>query len=96
MYLELLTPPTSVPTMVLMTGCMQRGPACSQMLLSLTEIKVFFSTEPRCGVALVSDGRTGPPDLERGSPSCPPPTNDNPPTDRGGADSETESDADDP
>ncbi|XP_035847386.1 protein capicua homolog isoform X2 [Sander lucioperca] len=54
------------------------------------------SKEPRCGVALVSDGRTGPPDLERGSPSCPPPTNDNPPTDRGGADSETESDIDDP
>ncbi|XP_071355429.1 protein capicua homolog isoform X1 [Trachinotus anak] len=54
------------------------------------------SKEPRCGVALVSDGRTGPPDLERGSPSCPPPTNDNPPTDRGGADSETESDTDDP
>lgn len=54
------------------------------------------SKEPRCGVALVSDGRTGPPDTERGSPSCPPPTNDNPPTDRGGADSETESDTDDP
>ncbi|XP_032391775.1 protein capicua homolog isoform X2 [Etheostoma spectabile] len=54
------------------------------------------SKEPLCGVALVSDGRTGPPDLERGSPSCPPPTNDNPPTDRGGADSETESDIDDP
>ncbi|KAI3358835.1 hypothetical protein L3Q82_015231 [Scortum barcoo] len=54
------------------------------------------SKEPRCGVALVSDGRSGPPDLERGSPSCPPPTNDNPPTDRGGADSETESDTDDP
>ncbi|XP_030003603.1 protein capicua homolog [Sphaeramia orbicularis] len=54
------------------------------------------SKEPRCGVALVSDGRTGPPDAERGSPSCPPPTNDNPPTDRGGADSETESDTDDP
>ncbi|XP_076610256.1 protein capicua homolog isoform X2 [Chaetodon auriga] len=54
------------------------------------------SKEPRCGVALVSDGRTGPPDPERGSPSCPPPTNDNPPTDRGGADSETESDTDDP
>ncbi|XP_034561383.1 protein capicua homolog isoform X2 [Notolabrus celidotus] len=54
------------------------------------------SKEPRCGVALVSDGRTGPPDLERGSPSRPPPTNDNPPTDRGGADSETESDTDDP
>ncbi|KAM3596567.1 uncharacterized protein V6R79_016898 [Siganus canaliculatus] len=54
------------------------------------------SKEPRCGVALVSDGRTGPPDPERGSPSCPPPTNDNPPADRGGADSETESDTDDP
>ncbi|XP_026205845.1 protein capicua homolog isoform X2 [Anabas testudineus] len=54
------------------------------------------SKEPRCGVALVSEGRTGPPDLERGSPSCLPPTNDNPPTDRGGADSETESDTDDP
>uniref|UniRef100_A0A8D3CKJ1 Protein capicua homolog n=1 Tax=Scophthalmus maximus TaxID=52904 RepID=A0A8D3CKJ1_SCOMX len=54
------------------------------------------SKEPRCGVALVSDGRIGPPDLERGSPSCPPPTNDNPPADRGGADSETESDTDDP
>ncbi|XP_042362942.1 protein capicua homolog [Plectropomus leopardus] len=53
-------------------------------------------TEPRCGVALVSDGRPGPPDPERGSPSCPPPTNDNPPADRGGADSETESDTDDP
>ncbi|KAM6899773.1 protein capicua homolog [Xenentodon cancila] len=52
--------------------------------------------EPRCGVALVSDGQTGPPDLGRGSPSCPPPTNDNPPADRGGADSETESDTDDP
>lgn len=54
------------------------------------------SKEPRCGVALVSDGRSGPPDLERGSPSCPPPTNDNPPTDRGGVDSEMESDTDDP
>lgn len=55
-----------------------------------------YFLEPRCGVALVSDGRGGPPDVERGSPSCPPPTNDNPPTDRGGADSETESDTDDP
>ncbi|CAB1444533.1 unnamed protein product [Pleuronectes platessa] len=54
------------------------------------------SKEPRCAVALVSDGRAGPPVLERGSPSRPPPTNDNPPTDRGGADSETESDTDDP
>lgn len=47
-------------------------------------------------MALVSDGRAGPPDLERGSTSCPAATNDNPPTDRGGADSETESDTDDP
>ncbi|KAL6099371.1 cic [Pungitius sinensis] len=54
------------------------------------------SREPRCGVALVSDGRAGPPDLERGSTSCPTATNDNPPTDTGGADSETESDTDDP
>uniref|UniRef100_A0A3P9DK70 Protein capicua homolog n=1 Tax=Maylandia zebra TaxID=106582 RepID=A0A3P9DK70_9CICH len=52
-------------------------------------------SKPRCAVALVSDGRSGPPDLERGSPSCPPPTNDNPPTDRGGVDSEMESDTDD-
>ncbi|XP_075995191.1 protein capicua homolog isoform X2 [Genypterus blacodes] len=51
--------------------------------------------EPRCGVALVSDGRTGPPD-ERGSPSRPTPANDNAPTERSGADSETESDTDDP
>lgn len=55
-----------------------------------------YVSEPRFAVALVSDDRTGPPDPERGSPSCPPPTNDNPPTDRGGADSETESDTDDP
>ncbi|TKS89081.1 Protein capicua -like protein [Collichthys lucidus] len=54
------------------------------------------SKEPRLGVTPVSDGRSGPPDLERGSPSCPPPTNDNPPAERGGADSETESDTDDP
>ncbi|XP_029919437.1 protein capicua homolog isoform X2 [Myripristis murdjan] len=54
------------------------------------------SKEPRCGVALVSDGRSGPPDLERASPSRPPPTSDNPPPERGGADSETESDTDDP
>lgn len=54
------------------------------------------SKEPRCGVALVSEGRPGPPEPDRGSPSRPPPTNDNPPADRGGADSETESDTDDP
>ncbi|XP_010774345.1 protein capicua homolog [Notothenia coriiceps] len=52
--------------------------------------------EPRCGVAPVSVERSGPPDIERGSTSCLPPTNDNPPTPRGGADSETESDTDDP
>ncbi|XP_033950702.1 protein capicua homolog isoform X2 [Pseudochaenichthys georgianus] len=54
------------------------------------------SKEPRCGVAPVSVERSGPPDIERGSTSCLPPTNDNPPTLRGGADSETESDTDDP
>ncbi|XP_037549425.1 protein capicua homolog [Nematolebias whitei] len=54
------------------------------------------SKEPRCGVALVSDGRTNPPGLDRSSPSRPPSTNDNPPAERGGADSETESDTDDP
>lgn len=52
----------------------------------------YFS-EPRFAVALVSDERTGPSDPER---ACPAPTNDNPPPDRGGADSETESDTDDP
>ncbi|XP_013889990.1 protein capicua homolog isoform X2 [Austrofundulus limnaeus] len=54
------------------------------------------SKEPRCAVALVSDGRANPPDPDRSSPSCPPSTNDNPPAERGGADSETESDTDDP
>ncbi|XP_038828419.1 protein capicua homolog isoform X2 [Salvelinus namaycush] len=59
------------------------------------------NNEPRCGVALVSDGRVGPPDAGRGSPSRPPPSsNDNNPqaerAERGGGDSETESDADDP
>ncbi|XP_029591460.1 protein capicua homolog [Salmo trutta] len=59
------------------------------------------SNEPRCGVALVSDGWVGPPDAGRGSPSRPPTSsNDNNPqaekAERGGADSETESDADDP
>ncbi|KAJ8000065.1 hypothetical protein DPEC_G00200980 [Dallia pectoralis] len=56
------------------------------------------SKEPRCGVALVSDGRAGPPDAERWSPSRPPSSSNenNPPEGRGGADSETESDADDP
>ncbi|XP_072304299.1 protein capicua homolog isoform X2 [Eucyclogobius newberryi] len=54
------------------------------------------SKEPRWGVALVSDGRSGPSNSDRGSPSCPPSTNENPPAERGGADSETESDTDDP
>ncbi|XP_051928465.1 protein capicua homolog [Hippocampus zosterae] len=53
------------------------------------------SHEPRCGVALVGDGRA--PDLESRSPSRPPPaSNNNTPAERGGADSETESDTDDP
>ncbi|XP_046874752.1 protein capicua homolog isoform X4 [Hypomesus transpacificus] len=54
------------------------------------------SKEPRCAVALVGDGQAAPPDTERGSPSCPPPANDSQPAERGIADSETESDADDP
>ncbi|KAJ0003529.1 hypothetical protein NQD34_008627 [Periophthalmus magnuspinnatus] len=55
------------------------------------------SKEPRCGVALMSDGRSGPSDSDRGSPSCAPSTNENPPpAERAGADSETESDTDDP
>ncbi|KAM9776721.1 protein capicua homolog isoform 1-T1 [Syngnathus typhle] len=52
------------------------------------------SREPRCGVALVGDGR--PLDPERASPLRPPPTNNNAPAERSGADSETESDTDDP
>lgn len=52
-------------------------------------------TEPRCGVALVTDGRTDQPAPERGSPSCPPPSAEDPPMEREGGDSETESDADD-
>lgn len=83
---------------------MKGSPAITHVALKLTFLTLvtnwhtngFNFSEPRCAVALVSDGRTGPPDLERGSPSCPPPTNDNPPTDRGVADSETESDTDDP
>ncbi|CAL8292652.1 unnamed protein product [Merluccius merluccius] len=54
------------------------------------------SKEPCCGVALVTDARSSAPDRERGSPSQPQPTNDNPPAEGGGADSETESDTDDP
>ncbi|XP_057683331.1 protein capicua homolog [Corythoichthys intestinalis] len=54
------------------------------------------SQEPRCGVALVGDGR--PPDLDRVSPSRPPPNNNNnaAAAERGRTDSETESDIDDP
>ncbi|XP_049332165.1 protein capicua homolog isoform X2 [Astyanax mexicanus] len=54
------------------------------------------SKEPRCGVALVTEGRTGQTSAERGSPSRPPPLVEDPPAEReGGGDSETESDADD-
>ncbi|XP_051991642.1 protein capicua homolog [Xyrauchen texanus] len=52
--------------------------------------------EPCCGVALVTEGRTDQPAPERGSPSCPPPSAEDPPVERDGGDSETESDADDP
>ncbi|XP_056098009.1 protein capicua homolog [Rhinichthys klamathensis goyatoka] len=53
------------------------------------------SKEPRCGVALVTEGLVDHPAApERGSPSCPPPSAEDPPVERGG-DSETESDADD-
>ncbi|KAM8883442.1 protein capicua homolog isoform 1-T4 [Synchiropus picturatus] len=57
---------------------------------------VHQSKEPRFGVALLSDSRSGPQDHGRGSPSRPPSTNDNAPADRAGPDSETESDTDDP
>ncbi|KAG5264891.1 hypothetical protein AALO_G00259170 [Alosa alosa] len=53
------------------------------------------SKEPRCGVALVSDGRSGQSSTERGSPSRPPPSAEDPPPEREAGDSETESDADD-
>uniref|UniRef100_A0AAY4DKW0 Protein capicua homolog n=1 Tax=Denticeps clupeoides TaxID=299321 RepID=A0AAY4DKW0_9TELE len=53
------------------------------------------SNEPRCGVALVSEVRVGQSSTERGSPSRPPPSAEDPPADREGANSETESDADD-
>ncbi|XP_059411721.1 protein capicua homolog isoform X2 [Carassius carassius] len=52
------------------------------------------SKEPRCGVALVTEGPTDHPAPQRGSPSCPPPPAEDPPVE-GGGDSETESDADD-
>ncbi|TRY96212.1 hypothetical protein DNTS_016455 [Danionella cerebrum] len=51
--------------------------------------------EPRCGVALVSEGHSEHPAPERGSPSCPPPSAEDPSVERDGGDSETESDADD-
>ncbi|KAK9958025.1 hypothetical protein ABG768_012207 [Culter alburnus] len=53
------------------------------------------SKEPRCGVALVTEGLVDHPAPERGSPSCPPPSAEDPPVEREGGDSETESDADD-
>ncbi|XP_073677602.1 uncharacterized protein cica [Garra rufa] len=53
------------------------------------------SKEPRCGVALVTEGPADHPAPERGSPSCPPRTAEDPPVEREGGDSETESDADD-
>uniref|UniRef100_A0A671NFI1 Capicua transcriptional repressor a n=1 Tax=Sinocyclocheilus anshuiensis TaxID=1608454 RepID=A0A671NFI1_9TELE len=66
--------------------CMQ--PADGQTLINQGK-------EPRCGVALVTEGPTDRPAPQRGSPSCPPPTAEDPPVERGGGDSETESDADD-
>uniref|UniRef100_A0A673NN50 Protein capicua homolog n=2 Tax=Sinocyclocheilus rhinocerous TaxID=307959 RepID=A0A673NN50_9TELE len=66
--------------------CMQ--PADGQTLVNQGK-------EPRCGVALVTEGPTDCPAPQRGSPSCPPPTAEDPPVERGGGDSETESDADD-
>ncbi|XP_016092331.1 protein capicua homolog isoform X3 [Sinocyclocheilus grahami] len=66
--------------------CMQ--PADGQTLVNQGK-------EPRCGVALVTEGPTDHPAPQRGSPSCPPPTAEDPPVERGGGDSETESDADD-
>ncbi|XP_053540057.1 protein capicua homolog isoform X2 [Ictalurus punctatus] len=50
------------------------------------------SKEPQCGVALVTDEQSV---VERASPSCPPASVGDPPAERGGGDSETESDADD-
>ncbi|KAI4898305.1 hypothetical protein NFI96_033510, partial [Prochilodus magdalenae] len=53
------------------------------------------SKEPRCGVALVTDERGGQSAAVRGSPSRPPASVEDPPAEREGGDSETESDADD-
>ncbi|XP_017563998.1 protein capicua homolog isoform X2 [Pygocentrus nattereri] len=53
------------------------------------------SKEPRCGVALVTDGRVGQSVAETGSPSRPQASVEDPPAEREGGDSETESDADD-
>lgn len=58
-------------------------------------MKLNVLAEPRCGVALVTEGPTDHPAPERGSPSCPPPAAEDPPVEREGGDSETESDADD-
>uniref|UniRef100_A0AAY4DKW6 Protein capicua homolog n=1 Tax=Denticeps clupeoides TaxID=299321 RepID=A0AAY4DKW6_9TELE len=73
---------------------------CSQSLIfnytgKFTNNMTFPSPEPRCGVALVSEVRVGQSSTERGSPSRPPPSAEDPPADREGANSETESDADD-
>lgn len=61
----------------------------------LTKFSVTVSChliEPQCGVALVTDEQSV---VERASPSCPPASVGDPPAERGGGDSETESDADD-
>ncbi|XP_026872059.2 protein capicua homolog isoform X2 [Electrophorus electricus] len=63
-------------------------PADSQTLVNQNK-------EPRCGVALVTDGRAGQSGAEGRSPSRPPPSVEDPPAEREGGDSETESDADD-
>ncbi|XP_056597016.1 protein capicua homolog [Triplophysa dalaica] len=75
-----------VPFLETSQSKMSTQPADSQTL--------HQSKEPRCGVALVTEGRSDQPAPERGSPSCPPPAED-PPMEREGGDSETESDADD-
>lgn len=65
------------------------------MFLVDFSLKLNKLAEPRCGVALVTEGLVDHPAApERGSPSCPPPSAEDPPVERGG-DSETESDADD-
>uniref|UniRef100_A0A8C1ACA8 Protein capicua homolog n=1 Tax=Cyprinus carpio carpio TaxID=630221 RepID=A0A8C1ACA8_CYPCA len=65
-----------------------------EYMFSVDVLELNKLAEPRCGVALVTEGPTDHPAPQRGSPSCPPPTAEDPPVERGG-DSETESDADD-